>query len=259
GMTPSNVDTQTYIFLDRVLTQTRPAGYPTGFEYDMDPVVVNDPRYQARIKEDLLSVPSVSVCTAPDDMFGSNGLLSAPAGSVEKAGAIEIIYPDGRNGKQAPCGFKPHSHVLRKRSLRVYFRNSQYGVGQFKHDLFRDAVEGFDARAARFDVLVLRAGVNDNLQAAWDGRAGRATYVTDQLARSSQAAMSGFGQRGIFVHLYLDGMYWGLYNLAERPDDAFSASQFGGDEHDWFAANHGGELSGDPSWYVGLVTNATNW
>src|SRR5690606_35194950 len=129
----------------------------------------------------------------------------------------------------------------------------------FKHDLFRDAVEGFDARAARFDVLVLRAGVNDNLQAAWDGRAGRATYVTDQLARSSQAAMSGFGQRGIFVHLYLDGMYWGLYNLAERPDDAFSASQFGGDEHDWVAANHGRELSGDPSWYVGLVTNATNW
>src|SRR5690606_826257 len=205
GMTPSNVDTQSYIFLDRELTQTRPAGYPTGFEYDMDPVVVNDPRYQARLKQYLLSAPSVSGGAAPDDMFGSNGLLSAPAGSVEKAGAIEIIYPDGRNGKQAPCGFKPHSHVLRKRSLRVYFRNSQYGVGQFKHDLFRDAVEGFDARAARFDVLVLRAGVNDNLQAAWDGRAGRATYVTDQLARSSQAAMSGFGQRGIFVHLYLDG------------------------------------------------------
>jgi hypothetical protein len=259
GMTASNVDTQTYVFLDRVLTQTRPSGHPTGFEYDVDPTIVNDARYSYRIRADLLSVPSLSVVTTLEDMFGSGGLLSASASSVEKPGSIEIIYPDGRDGAHAPCGFKPHSHVLRKRSLRAYFRDDTYGVGQFKHDLFRDAVEGVDARVQRFDVLVLRAGVNDNLQSAYDGRAGRATYVTDQLARSSQAAMSGYGQRGVFVHLYLNGLYWGLYNLAERPDDAFSAAQFGGHKDDWFAANHGGELSGDPSWFAGLVYNATSW
>jgi len=259
GWTSSNVDTQTYVFLAHVVTQTRPSGYPSGFDYDMDPAVVNDARYSGRIRGDLQSVPSVSVVTALDDMFGGNGLMSAPASSIEKPGSIEVIYPDGRSGAQADCGFKPHSHVLRKRSLRVYFRDSAYGVGQFKHDLFADAAEGVDARTTRFDVLVLRAGVNDNLQSGYDGRASRATYVADQLARSSQAAMSGYGQRGIFVHLYVDGLYWGLYNLAERPDDAFSASQFGGDESDWFAANHGGELSGDPSWFAGLVNNPRDW
>ncbi len=259
GMQSSNVDTQTYVFLDSVLTQTRPSGYPTGFEYDMDQVVVNDARYRNRIKNDLLSLPTMSVVTAIDDMFGSNSLLTASASTIEKAGSIEIMYPDGRDGAQANFGFKPHSHILRKRSLRAYFRDSVYGVGQFKHDLFKDAVAGVDARVPRFDVLVLRASVNDNLQASYDGRAGRATYVADQLARSSQAAMSGYGQRGLYVHLYLNGMYWGLYNLAERPDDALSAAQFGGTKADWFAANHGGELSGDPTWINGLVGNATNW
>ncbi len=259
GLTPSAVDTQTYVFVDRVLTQTRPSGYPTGFEYDMDAVVVNDPRYQSRIRNDLLSVPSISVVTSVNDMFGTNSLMTASASSIEKPGSIEVIHPDGRSGVQANCGFKPHSHILRKRSLRVYFRGAVYGVGALHHDLFPDAVEGVDARVRRFDVLVLRAGVNDNLQSAFDGRNGRATYVVDQLARSSQAAMSGYGQRGLFAHLYINGLYWGLYNLVERPDDAFSAGQFGGDERDWFAINHAGELSGDPSWFRGLVSNSWDW
>lgn len=259
GLTPSNVDTQTYIYIDRVLSQVRPSGYPTGFEYDVDPVIVNDPRYQGRIRNDLLSIPAMSVVTSVDDMFGTSGLLRAAASTIEKPGSIEIIYPDGRDGAQANCGFKPHSHVLRKRSLRAYFRGTQYGTGRFKHDLFKDAVEGLDSRVRDFDVLVLRAGVNDNLQSSYDGRNGRATYVTDQLARSSQAAMSGFGQRGSWVHLYLDGLYWGLYNLAERPDDAFSASQFGGAETDWFSINHGGELSGNSNHYYGLIGNPHVW
>jgi hypothetical protein len=40
-----------------------------------------------------------------------------------------------------------------------------------------------------------------------------------------------------FVHLYLNGMYWGLYNLVERPDAAFSSSYHGGDKDNWDALN----------------------
>ncbi|MCB0213514.1 MAG: CotH kinase family protein, partial [Anaerolineae bacterium] len=32
--------------------------------------------------------------------------------------------------------------------------------------------------------------------------------------------------------------YWGLYNLVERPDDAFMAAYFGGAEEDWQTINH---------------------
>lgn len=258
GMASSNVDTHTYVFVDRVLQQTRPSGLPTNFQYDMDQNVVNDGRYRSRIRADLLSLPAMSVVTESNAMFGSNGLLTASASSIEVPGSIEVFYPDGRRGAQADCGFKPHSHVLRKRSLRAYFRNSQYGVGKFKHDLFGES-HGADSRAQSFDTLVLRAGVNDNLQSNYDGRSGRATYVTDQLGRASQLQMSGFGMRGTFVHLYINGLYWGLYNPSERADDAFLASYFGGVESDWHARNHGGDLSGDPSHFHGLVGNASNW
>ena len=37
--------------------------------------------------------------------------------------------------------------------------------------------------------------------------------------------------------LYVNGLYWGLYNPVERPDTAFSATYFGGDEEDWDGIN----------------------
>src|SRR5690606_8089219 len=34
-------------------------------------------------------------------------------------------------------------------------------------------------------------------------------------------------------HLYLNGLYWGVYNLAERPTDSFQAEHFGGDRDEY--------------------------
>ena len=39
--------------------------------------------------------------------------------------------------------------------------------------------------------------------------------------------------RGFFVHLYLNGQYWGLYNIEERPVDSFGEAYLGGDEDDY--------------------------
>ena len=50
---------------------------------------------------------------------------------------------------------------------------------------------------------------------------------------------------GHFVHLYLNGIYWGLYNIVERPDEDFTSEYLGGDSDDWHTGNHGGSLGGD--------------
>jgi hypothetical protein len=42
------------------------------------------------------------------------------------------------------------------------------------------------------------------------------------------------------VHLYINGLYWGLYFPCERPDAAFSASYLGGEEDDWDTFSHSG-------------------
>jgi len=47
--------------------------------------------------------------------------------------------------------------------------------------------------------------------------------VADQAVADLQNLASGGGDapHGKFVHLYINGLYWGLYDAHERPDDSF--------------------------------------
>ena len=36
-----------------------------------------------------------------------------------------------------------------------------------------------------------------------------------------------------FAHLFINGLYWGLYNPLERIDDAYCAEYYGGHELDY--------------------------
>lgn len=259
GLTETNVDTQTYIFPANVLTQVRPNGFTTAVQFNMDGNVVNDPLYSGRILDDLAAIPTMSVVTDYTSMFGSNGVVRAPSGSIEAPGSIEVMHPDGRDD-QAACGLTPHSWQQWKRSVRIYFR-AQYGDDKWRHDLFRSSAEGNDAGVKSFDDLVLRAGFNDGLLYGDAARAGRYSFSVDDMARSSQIAMTGFGARGMFVHLYLNGLYWGLYNPVERPEAGHMSEWFGGAKDDWFARNHSGVLDGDATFFNATVSAAAafNW
>jgi hypothetical protein len=61
------------------------------------------------------------------------------------------------------------------------------------------------------------------------------------------------GTRGTYVHLYINGLYWGLYNPTERPDDHHAARYFGGDNDDWTVVNDNGINDGDPARYEYLT------
>jgi hypothetical protein len=256
GMTPTNVDTVTYVFRDRVLVQTRPTGFPTSVSFTMDQAVVTNPLY-ARLRDDLAALPTMSVVAAHNSVFGSGGLLTAANGSIELPASIEVMHPDGRDD-QVDCGITPHSWTQAKRSMRVYFR-ATYGADKWRHDLFRGAAEGHGNGVTSFDGLVLRAGFNDGLLYGEVARQGRYSFAVDDLARSSQVAMTGFGARGIFVHLYLNGLYWGLYNPIERPESSYWSDTFGGSKDDYFARNHGGTVDGNPAWFDGLIAGAATW
>jgi len=56
--------------------------------------------------------------------------------------------------------------------------------------------------------------------------------------------------RGRFVHVVLNGLYWGMYNLTERPDAAYMEEYFGGDKEDYDALNALEPVDGDSlAWY----------
>ena len=56
--------------------------------------------------------------------------------------------------------------------------------------------------------------------------------MRDQLVRDLHGAMGQVAAQGRWVEVYLNGAYWGLYNLTERIDETFLATHFGYDYWD---------------------------
>lgn len=248
------IATATYLFADDVIQVTgKPAGYPStwngfsGVSYGISPFVASQPGYQETMKEALRALPTVSISIAPEDMFGSGGVYSNPTiEGLEKAASVEWIAADGSWDVQTDAGLRVQGGASRqfsnspKKSLRLLFK-SDYGDGRLRVPVLRDG--GSDL--ADFNSLVLRAEYN-NSWLHWDGAQRlRGTNFRDQWMRDTQIAMSGSGSSGVHVHLYINGIYWGVYNPSERADAAFSASHFGGEREDYDAMTHDGVRDGN--------------
>ena len=60
------------------------------------------------------------------------------------------------------------------------------------------------------------------------GQRARATMIRDQWARDCMIDMGNAdGGQGHFVHLYINGLYWGVYNLHERLENDHYAAYNG--------------------------------
>ena len=253
GYVPTNVDTQTYVFIEDVVRQPAEiAGFPVGGrvwagqntfvpqDSEMDPTITNDPAYADDLRKGLTDIPTMSITSDGAAIFGDDGWYDGE--DVETAVSVELIYPnDPGRSQQANAGIESHSHDRLKRSLRLNFRG-EYGDSQLTTDLFDQPWTGNSA-VDSVNRIVLRGGNNRSWARIWNP--DKTAYTIDEFARANQIAMSGYGMRGSYVHLYINGVYWGLYNPVERSDEFFTSSYFGGDPDDWFAVNHGGDLSGN--------------
>jgi hypothetical protein len=86
--------------------------------------------------------------------------------------------------------------------------------------------------AEKFNQLVLRCHFGNSWQ-HWGGARPKAQFTRDMWARKMQKRMGHPAVDGIHVHLFLNGMYWGLYNIAERIDDQFGKEYLGGKKSDY--------------------------
>ncbi|MDH7598196.1 MAG: lamin tail domain-containing protein [Sedimentisphaerales bacterium] len=229
---PSTVQTHTYIFLDDVIRQDDAraieAGYPSKWsnypaDYQMDPEVTQNPAYAGRMKESLLSIPSLSIATDRQNLFApATGIYTNPLSEGqdlewERPVSIELFGPNIQQDFQIDCGLRiqgghsRHPYKCPKHSLGLRFRDV-YGTKTLDYDLFGGPVRSFDS-------LQLRGGFN-NSWIHWDpGQRARAQYIRDHWARDTLIEMGNpDGLKGFSVHLYINGMYWGLYMLHERPN-----------------------------------------
>ena len=251
GLEPTNVDTQTYLFTNHVLEQPDEIpGYPSlvmrtsgstsaTLDYGMDPEIARDPAYRERLLDGLESIPSISLVLPKEHMFGHGGIYYATDGNgPTHAASVEVLYADEPDASfRVDCGLESHATVAVKRSFKLKFQ-SEFGPGKLVTPFFRGSPLNGDSATTVIDRIVLRAGNERSF--ALRGYPHRTTYARDEWARDSQIAMTGAGSRGLFVHLYINGLYWGLYNAVERPDAWFTSAYFGGTPDDWAVVNHGG-------------------
>lgn len=255
GWLSTNVDTQTYIFVDRVAVQpARPRGWPIDWsnsgdpssihpaDYQMDPRVVNNTLPGYSVPEALLDIPSVSIAMKPSDFLNSDaqpatGMYSNPANRFERPCSIEYIRPDGVQGFQYDAKIEVHGNSSRrparmhKHSLRVTFTTEFGGPGRLEYPLFPDSP------VDQFNKLVLRACFTDSWGlVSWSSgryRPNDSQYFRDVWMKDSLRDMGQPSSHGNFVHLYVNGLYFGLHNFTERLEDDFFAEHHGGAKEDW--------------------------
>lgn len=276
GYESTSVETHSYLYLNDVINQPDSiSGYPiiryslgggdkVPHDHEMDPVITGDPAYSGSLIKGLEDIPSMLISVDPDSIYGVDGFYDGD--DVIRRMSVELLYKnDASKNDQADGGIQSHSHNRLKRSLRLDF-SSDYGPSKWKTTLFEDAPLNGETAADEIKHVILRGGNNRAWTRKWNP--DNSAFTEDQWFRDSQIAMSGFGSRGNFVHLYINGIYFGLYNPVERLDDHFSATYFGGEDEDWYAVSHSGsKAGGDDTRYDYLtddlvdldMSNSTNY
>ena len=264
GHLSPEIQTHSYLFLEDVISQPAlPSGYPTSWagmaaDYGMDPDVVGednlfDDRYRDTVLQDLQTLPTLSLVFDPEDLFGQRGIYQNPLGTGdtwERPTSVEYFDPErGEAGFHLNSGIRVVGGSSRqpdipKHSFRLEFRE-QYGVGQLEYPLFEGVPFG-EGAADRFNELVVRVGFNNSWMHRHYYQGFRGEQPRDQWVRDLQFAMGQNSARGRFVHVYLNGMYWGIYNVQERPAAPYLEEYFGGDKDtDWDVINSGSAIDGN--------------
>lgn len=253
---PSESVAHSYIFLSQVLQQAAvQPGYPTTWQgnfpadYGMDPNIVNHSNYGATLADDLRAIPTLSLGSEHDSFWHPNtGIyVDAVNDRGERAVSAELFFGNNTSGFQINSGIQMHGQAGRdnarspKHSFRLEFK-SEFGPSRLEYDLFGGGV-------TQFDSIILRNSWADTWTTRYDPFSGgsypwskdfplryrpeNATYLRDLWVKQAMRDMGHLASRGRYVHVYLNGLYWGIYAAIERLDTAYFANHLGGYEKDW--------------------------
>ena len=266
GDSLSPVATASYIFPQSVFNQSNsPIGYPATWGsysqfsgtapayYEMFRGFDNYSQMLPYMEQGLRDLPILSIVTNRDYLFSheineqTGGIYiytGAPVGNPvgrgwERPVSIELIGGPQQHDLTYPCGIVIHGGHGRlaeknpKHSFRLKFKKEYGGKKTLHYPVFtkgNEAPEDSSSYTAKYDQLVLRCHFGNTWQ-HWDN-AHRliAQYTRDLWARMTQKRMGWTAVEGLYVNLFINGLYWGLYNIAERIDTQFCKDHEGGDK-----------------------------
>ncbi len=245
----TNVDTHSYIMPADVVVQSTTGLAPAGagwaapgnavngqlIDYGMDPDIVDSANAaiggRPQVIAALRAIPSVSLVTDNANLWDpARGIYMNPGGrglAWERQASIELLN-DPAGGFGSPCGIRIRGGYSRsggnpKHAWHVYFRG-EYGAGKLNYPLYGDAATD------TYNQFDLRTSENYSWSFGGDGNN---SFLREEFTRAAQTAMGWPGSHVKYVHVYLNGHYWGLYEFDERTEADFCSTYGGGDKLNW--------------------------
>lgn len=174
-------------------------------------------------------VPVLSLVTDPDNLMsdetgifveGNNENYTQHGIEWERLTDFTFFNAKGDVDLNSLVGIRVHGGYTRKyqqKSLNVYFRE-EYGKKNWKYELIPGTVNhDGTAKTNKYKNFVLRNGGND----------ANMTKLTDvflqSLVRDRNISTQGYQP----CVVYLNGEYWGMYNIMEKYSDNWLEEEFG--------------------------------
>ncbi|MDX1520347.1 MAG: CotH kinase family protein [Anaerolineae bacterium] len=166
------------------------------------------------------TIPVISIVTDWSHLDMINTNVEGRGADWERPINFEFFAPGGQAQLNVAAGIRLHGNFSRlynpKKSYRIYFRKRYGGQDAIQFPFFPEST------ATGFDKLVLRALFQDSFtHRGIPERADRhhtAKFITDEVVRNLHKSMGQPIAHGRWVLLYLNGQFWGLYNMTERLD-----------------------------------------
>ena len=188
-----------------------------------------------------LNLDVVSLVTAHQNLWGNDGIYTNYNSGEEKPVHIEFFKINGEEGFDLDAGIKIHAPDDKpQKSLRLYARG-KYGTKKIEYQIFKEK------DITDFRRLVLRNGGND-------GAKLKKTHIRDAFVHKIYRELNPENAVAAYlpVHVFINGSYFGIYNLRERQDEYYMKDNFGYDkdevdflEYDWAEPGHQKTISGD--------------
>jgi hypothetical protein len=209
-------------------------GYP--LRYEMHPNVVRDKKNTLLMELD--AVPVISIVGPVADLFQlESGGIYPNSGKTdnywagragpdprsrdwERACSFEFIKADKSSFVQSNAGLSMtggsslYQDVTRKHNMRIQF-DATYGLDKLQYQLFTDFA------GDSFKTIHVKNPTHDAWSQTNFGQYQQASYCDEGWIRSAQRVMGHENPRRRWVHLFLNGIYWGPYELTERVDSDY--------------------------------------
>ncbi len=229
-----------------------------GDDYWPSPVVTG-----TYIAGEAPTLPTISVVTDPANLWDVDHGIYVPGDTHEanfpyfganfwedweRPAFVDFWEADLARGFSVDCGIKIHggwSRANDQRSLRLILR-SEYGTSALEYPLF----EGNDVD--RYKRLVLRNAGQDWAGCNGGARCGARGHLRDAVMHQIAAGLGVdvLGYRPVVA--YLNGQFWGVYELRERHDRHYIETRYGHEDIDLLELN-ANPLEGDADHYQAML------